>query len=447
MDTILRDAHQSLIATRMSTQDMLSALELLDNAGYNSLEVWGGATFDSCLRYLDEDPWERLRIIRKNVKNTKLAMLLRGQNILGYRHYPDDVLDSFVKHASKNGIDVFRVFDALNDLRNMEQSVRSIKAYGGILELCFCYTISEIHTIDYYSDLVRQMLAFEPDRIAIKDMAGILTPAVAQKLVTSIKSITDLPLHIHTHCTAGVAEMTCLVSVQAGADLIDTALSPFSNGTSQPATESMHIALSELGYDTGLNSAVLAQLADYFSEVKKKYVENGQFNPKVMQVEPRALTYQVPGGMLSNLLSQLKSQGQEHLFDAVMAETPKVRADLGYPPLVTPMSQMVGTQALMNVMAGERYVMISQEIKDYVSGYYGHPPMPISDEIRQKIIGDAPVISQRPADLLEPGMDEGRKILGSQARSEEDVLSYMLFPQQALDFFRKRDTPVEYALF
>lgn len=445
MDTILRDAHQSLIATRMSTRDMEPALELLDQAGYDSLEVWGGATFDASLRYLKEDPWERLRIIKQQVKNTKLAMLLRGQNVLGYRHYPDDVLDSFVKHAALNGIDVFRVFDALNDLRNMEQSVRSIKTYGGIAELSICYTISDFHTIDYFVDLTRRMLDLEPDRIAIKDMAGILTPAVARQLVTRIKAITDLPLHIHTHCTAGIAEMTYLVSVEAGADLIDTTLSPFSNGTSQPATESLNVALSELGYETGLDSAKLDQLADYFRTVKQKYVTSGLFNPKVMQVEPKALLYQVPGGMLSNLIAQLKSQGQEHLYDAVMAETPKVRADLGYPPLVTPMSQMVGTQALMNVMAGERYLMIPQEIKDYVMGYYGRPPAPISDEMRKKIIGDAEVITARPADLLEPGMEKAREELGAYGHNDEDVLSYALFPQQAMDYFKERAMPFAYA--
>ena len=350
MDTILRDSHQSLIATRMSTEDMLPAMPLLNKAGYDSLEVWGGATFDSCLRFLHEDPWERLRIVRKNCPDVKLAMLLRGQNLLGYKHYPDDVVDSFVKYSIKNGIDIFRVFDALNDVRNMEQSVRSIKKYGGTTELAICYTTSDVHTLDYYLKLTKELLEFEPDRIAIKDMAGILEPGMAYNLVSGIKKLTDLPVHIHTHCTAGIGEMAELMAAQAGADIIDTALSPFAGGTSQPATETMHITLEQMGYDTGLDLKILQQAADHFKEIKQKYADNKLFDPKVLAVEPQALIFQVPGGMLSNLMSQLKEAGQSSRYDEVLQEVPRVRAELGYPPLVTPMSQMVGTQAAMNVL-------------------------------------------------------------------------------------------------
>ena len=355
VDTVLRDAHQSLVATRMSTEQMVPILETMDRAGYFALEVWGGATFDSALRYLDEDPWGRLRIIRKHVKNTKLQMLLRGQNILGYKHYPDDVVESFVEKAIENGIDIIRVFDALNDTRNLEASMRAIKKYGGHAQACICYTISAIHTDAYYLNIVQEMLALGADSIAIKDMAGILTPANAYSLVKAIKSVTDIPIHVHTHTTSGIAEMTYLKAVEAGADIIDTAISPFSGGTSQPATESLVIALTELGYDCGLDLAVLKEVADYFRPIKEKFRSDGILNPKVMDVEPNTLLYQVPGGMLSNLLSQLKEAKQEDKYEKVLQEVPLVRAELGYPPLVTPLSQMVGTQAVMNVLSGERY--------------------------------------------------------------------------------------------
>lgn len=441
MDTILRDAHQSLVATRMSTEQMIPILETLDQAGYYALEVWGGATFDSALRYLDQDPWERLRIIRKHVKNTKLQMLLRGQNLLGYKHYPDDVVESFIEKAIENGIDIVRVFDALNDTRNLEKSMKAIKKYGGHAQACICYTISDVHTDDYYMALVKKMIAMGADSIAIKDMAGILTPANAYSLVKAIKSITDLPVQVHTHTTSGIAEMTYLKAIEAGADIIDTAISPFSGGTSQPATESVAIALEELGYDTGLDQDKLKEIADYFRPIKEEFRANGILNAKVMDVEPNTLLYQVPGGMLSNLLSQLKDAKQEDKYEQVLQEVPVVRAELGYPPLVTPLSQMVGTQAVMNILSGERYKMIPKEIKDYVKGLYGQPPAPISQEMTKKIIGDEEVLDVRPADLLEPKMAEYAAELGDLAESTEDVLMYALFPNLALPFLKKRKDP------
>ena len=441
VDTILRDAHQSLIATRMSTEQMLPILENLDEAGYYALEVWGGATFDACLRFLNEDPWERLRTIRKHVKKTKLQMLLRGQNILGYKHYPDDVVEAFVQKAIENGIDIVRVFDALNDLRNLETSMMAIKKYGGQCQACICYTISDIHTVDYYVKLAGEMEKMGADSIAIKDMSGILTPDTAYKLVKGIKGITNLPIEVHTHATSGISEMTYMKAVEAGADIIDTAVSTFSGGTSQPATESMAIVLSELGYDTGLDLKKIKYVADYLKPLKDQFRKDGILNPKVMDVEPDTLIYQVPGGMLSNLLSQLKDAHKEDKFEDVLREVPKVRAELGYPPLVTPLSQMVGTQALMNVLSGERYKMIPKEIKDYVKGLYGTPPGSISMEMKEKIIGDEDVLTMRPADLLAPAMENYRKELGLLAESTEDVLMYALFPTLALPFLKKRQDP------
>ena len=441
VDTILRDAHQSLIATRMSTEQMLPILENLDEAGYYALEVWGGATFDACLRFLNEDPWERLRTIRKHVKKTKLQMLLRGQNILGYKHYPDDVVEAFVQKAIENGIDIVRVFDALNDLRNLETSMMAIKKYGGQCQACICYTISDIHTVDYYVKLAGEMAKMGADSIAIKDMSGILTPDTAYKLVKGIKGITNLPIEVHTHATSGISEMTYMKAVEAGADIIDTAVSTFSGGTSQPATESMAIVLSELGYDTGLDLKKIKYVADYLKPLKDQFRKDGILNPKVMDVEPDTLIYQVPGGMLSNLLSQLKDAHKEDKFEDVLREVPKVRAELGYPPLVTPLSQMVGTQALMNVLSGERYKMIPTEIKDYVKGLYGTPPGSISMEMKEKIIGDEDVLTMRPADLLAPAMENYRKELGLLAESTEDVLMYALFPTLALPFLKKRQDP------
>lgn len=441
VDTILRDAHQSLIATRMSTEDMLPMLENLDDAGYYALEVWGGATFDACLRFLNEDPWERLRTIRKHVKKTKLQMLLRGQNILGYKHYPDDVVEAFVQKAIENGIDIVRVFDALNDLRNLETSMMAIKKYGGHCQACICYTISDIHTVDYYVNLAGEMVKMGADSIAIKDMSGILTPDTAYKLVKGIKGITKLPIEVHTHATSGISEMTYLKAIEAGADIIDTAVSTFSGGTSQPATESLAIVLKELGYDTGLNLDKIKIVADYLKPLKEKLRNDGILNPKVMDVEPDTLIYQVPGGMLSNLLSQLKDAKKEDKYMEVLKEVPKVRAELGYPPLVTPLSQMVGTQAVMNVLSGVRYKMIPNEIKDYVKGLYGTPPGPISKEMKEKIIGDEEVLTMRPADLIAPQMENYKKELGDLAESTEDVLMYALFPTLALPFLQKRKNP------
>ncbi len=441
MDTVLRDAHQSLIATRMTTEQMVPILETLDEAGYLSLEVWGGATFDACLRYLNEDPWERLRIIRQHVKHTKLQMLLRGQNLLGYKHYPDDIVETFIQKSIENGIDVIRVFDALNDMRNLEVSIKAIKKYGGECQCCICYTISDVHTIEYYMGLVQKMIELKVDSIAIKDMAGILTPDVAYNLVKAIKAVTAIPVEVHTHATAGISEMTYLKAAEAGADVIDTAISSLSGGTSQPATESVALALEGLGYDTGLNFEKLNEIADYFKGIKEVFVKEGIFNPKVMEVEPKTLLYQVPGGMLSNLLSQLKDAHKEELYYDVLREVPRVRADLGYPPLVTPISQMVGTQAVMNVMTKERYKLVPNEIKDYFKGLYGQPPAPVNPEIQKKIIGDEAVFTGRPADLLEPGLPELEKEYGQFVDSMEELLMIALFPQVALPYLKRKKDP------
>jgi oxaloacetate decarboxylase alpha subunit len=432
----------------MPTSDILPILETMDQAGYHALEVWGGATFDSSLRYLNEDPWERLRSIRKRVKNTKLQMLLRGQNLLGYKNYADDVVETFIQKSIENGIDIIRVFDALNDLRNLETSVKAIKKYGAHCQIAISYTTSKVHTVEYFTQLAKDMETLGADSICIKDMAGVLTPETAFELVTAIKAATSVPLEVHTHATSGISEMTYLKAVEAGADIIDTAISPFSGGTSQPATESMAIALQGLGYDTHLDLEKLSEIADYFAPIRDKFRAEGIYQAKVQDTEPKTLFYQVPGGMLSNLLSQLTEQGLASKYDAVLQEVPKVREDLGYPPLVTPLSQMVGTQALMNVISGERYKMIPNEIKDYVRGLYGKAPVPISKEIKEKIIGDEPQIEGRPADLIAPQMDEFAKEISQYAKSTEDVLSYALFPQQAKDFLGRRedkfyDVPVQ----
>ena len=441
VDTVLRDAHQSLFATRMTTAEMIPVLDLLDKAGYHALEVWGGATFDACLRYLDEDPWERLRTLRKGLKNTKLQMLLRGQNILGYKHYPDDVVETFIQKSIENGIDIIRVFDALNDVDNLTTSIKSINKYGAECQACICYTISEVHTVEYYVTLAKKLESMGAHSLAIKDMAGILTPSAAFELVTQLKKHLKIPIEMHTHATSGISEMTYLKSIEAGADVIDTCISTFAGGASQPATESMAISLQGLGYKVDLDFDVLNQIADYFIPIKEKYRQNGMLNPKIMDTDPNAIIYQIPGGMLSNLLSQLKDAKQEDKFYDVLKEVPRVRAELGYPPLVTPLSQMVGTQAVMNVISGQRYKMIPKEIKDYVKGLYGHSPAPISDEIKQLIIGDVPVETRRPADLLSPGMGTYATEAGQYAKSVEDVLSYALFPAIALPFLKKKYAP------
>lgn len=441
METILRDGQQSQIATRMPIEDMVPILETLDSCGYESLEVWGGATYDSCLRFLNEDPWERLRTIRSHVKSTKLQMLLRGQNLLGYHNYADDIVESFVKKSVENGIDVLRIFDALNDTRNLTTSIRAAKEAGGEVQAAICYTTSEVHTIRYFVSLVNEMERAGADSICIKDMAGVLTPDVAYELVSEIKNATSLPLELHTHGTAGIAQMTLLKAVEAGADIIDTCMSPLAEGTSQPCSESMAIALEGLGYDTGLDLGPMEEVAKALLPVRDGFLASGVLNPKVLGVDPKALLYKVPGGMLSNLLNQLKEMHIEDRYGEVLAEVPRVRADMGYPPLVTPLSQMVGTQAMMNVISGERYKIVPSEIRDYVHGMYGRPPVSISKEIREKIIGDDEVITCRPADLIEPQMPKLREEISQYARSEEDVLSYALFPEQARDFLGRREDP------
>ena len=440
-ETVLRDGQQSLIATRMPTSDMLPILKTMDQAGYHALEMWGGATFDACLRFLNEDPWERLRAIRKEVKNTKLQMLLRGQNLLGYKNYADDVVADFVTKSVENGIDILRLFDALNDVRNLETAIRATKAAGGHCQTAISYTTSQIHTVDYFVDLANKMANLGADSICIKDMAGVLTPQTGYELVSRIKDAVDLPLEVHTHATSGIAEMTYLKVAEAGADIIDTAISSFAGGTSQPATESVAIALEDCGFTTGLDLQKVAEIAEHFNPVRDRFREEGLLNPKVKDIEPKTLIYQVPGGMLSNLLSQLTEQGLQDKYEEVLAEVPKVRADLGYPPLVTPLSQMVGTQALMNVISGERYKLVPSEIKDYVKGLYGQSPAPISEEIKETIIGDAEVITVRPADLLVPQLPAFREQIAEYAKSEEDVLMYALFPQQAQDFLGRREDP------
>ena len=441
METILRDGQQSQIATRMPIEDMVPVLEGLDVCGFESMEVWGGATFDSCLRFLNEDPWERLRTIRAHVKHTKLQMLLRGQNLLGYRNYADDVVEALVRKSIENGIDVVRIFDALNDTRNLMTSIRAAKEAGGEVQAAICYTTSDVHTVDYFVDLAREMERAGADSICIKDMAGVLTPVVASELVAGIKAATSVPLQVHTHGTAGIAQMTLLKSVEAGADIIDTCMSPLAEGTSQPCSESMAIVLEGLGYDTGLDLRPMEGVASALLPVRDRFLESGVLNPKVMGVDPKALLYKVPGGMLSNLLNQLKEMRIEDRYAEVLAEVPRVRADMGFPPLVTPLSQMVGTQAMMNVVSGERYKIVPSEIRDYVHGMYGRPPVPIADDVREKIIGDDEVVTCRPADLLEPAMPRLREEIARYARSEEDVLSYALFPEQARDFLGRREDP------
>lgn len=437
-ETVLRDAHQSLIATRMRTEDMLPIAEKLDNVGYHSLEVWGGATFDSCLRFLNEDPWERLRVLRKAFKNTKLQMLLRGQNLLGYKHYADDVVEEFVKKSVENGIDIIRIFDALNDPRNLKTAIKATKNAGGHAQATISYTVSPVHNIDYYVKLAKELENMGADSICIKDMSGILLPYTAEELVRKVKGEVKVPIQIHSHFTSGIANQTYMKAIEAGADIIDTAISPLGMGTSQPATESMVASLKGSPYDPGLDMNLLLEISEYFKGLRDKYVKEGLLNPKVLEVNAKTLKYQVPGGMLSNLVSQLQSQGALDKFDEVLEEVPKVREDLGYPPLVTPMSQMVGTQAVFNVVLGERYKMIPTEVKNYVKGLYGKPTVPINEEIKKKIIGDEKVFTGRPADLLEPELDGLREDIKEYMEQEEDVLSYALFPQVAIDYFKYR---------
>lgn len=438
-ETVLRDANQSLIATRMPFSDFEGILEVLDNAGYHSLECWGGATFDSCLRYLSENPWERLRKIKAKVKKTKLQMLLRGQNILGYKHYPDDVVRKFVAHAAQNGMDIFRIFDALNDFRNIETAVDETLKQGKHAQGCICYTISPIHNIEKYVEMGKQLESMGVNSICIKDMAGIMGPGEAYELVKALKQSVKLPIVLHTHSTTGLGPLTYMKAVEAGCDVIDTAISSFGGGTSQPPTETLNYALKQLGYETGLNDKLLKEINDYFKPIQEKYVKSGKLDPFVMGTKTDALVYQVPGGMLSNLIAQLKAQNAMDRFDEVLAEIPNVRKDLGYPPLVTPMSQMVGVQAVANVLAGERYKNISKEVKAYIHGEYGRAPGEVSPELIKKVLGDEKPITTRFADTLEPAFEKTKKELGSKARNDEDVLSYIAFPQIAEKFFKERE--------
>lgn len=437
-ETVLRDGHQSLIATRMRTDEMLPVLEMMDKVGYHSLEMWGGATFDSCLRFLDEDPWERLRIIKSKLKNTKLQMLLRGQNILGYKNYADDVVEEFVRLSIKNGVDIIRIFDALNDLRNIETAVKATKKYGGHAQGTVVYTISPVHNTEAYVDLAKKVQDMGCDSLCIKDMSGILTPYYGFELIKALKQHITIPIQLHTHFTSGMTDMTYLKAIEAGVDVIDTALSPFGLGTSQPPTEPMVATLKGTDYDTGLDLELLCEIAEHFKKIKEKYIANGIMNVNVFNVDTNVLSYQVPGGMLSNLMSQLKQANAMDKYNEVLKEVPRVREDLGYPPLVTPSSQFVGTQAVFNVVSGSRYKMIPNEIKDYVKGKYGKSSVPISEEIKKTIIGDDEVITCRPADLLEPQLETIKQEMKEYYEQEEDVLSYAVFPQVALKFFKDR---------
>ncbi len=437
-DTILRDAHQSQAATRMRLDEMLPAAPMLDSVGYYSLECWGGATFDACLRFLNEDPWERLRALKRAMPNTKLQMLFRGQNILGYKHYADDVVDNFVKKSIENGIDIIRIFDALNDLRNLEQAVKSCKKYGGIAECAISYTTSPVHTLDYFVELARQMEQMGADVICIKDMANLLLPYEAYTLVKRIKEKVSVPIHLHTHNTTGTGDMTLLKAIEAGVDIVDTALSPLGNGTSQPATEPLVATLKGTEYDTGLDLNLLSEISKHFRKVADRLERDGWLDKKVLRVDTNTLLYQVPGGMLSNLIGQLKQAGKEDKLMEVLAEVPRVREDFGYPPLVTPTSQIVGTQAVFNVIAGERYKMVTKESKALLRGEYGRLPAPVNEEVRKKCIGDAPVITHRPADDIPPEYGKYKAEIKDIMEQEEDVLSYALFPQVAMKFFEKR---------
>jgi len=441
VDTALRDGPQSLIATRITTEEVLAAAKDMDDAGYYAMEVWGGATFDACLRFLNEDPWERLREIRKVCKKTKLQMLFRGQNILGYHHYADDVVDKFVQKSIENGIDIIRVFDALNDIRNLKSAVEATKKYGGHCQIALSYTTSPIHTIEYYVNLAKEVEKLGAHSLCIKDMAGVLLPEDAYELISKLKANTKLPIELHSHCTGGICQLTYMKAIEAGVDIIDTALSPFSDGTSQPTTEAFNYALKGTKYDPKLNQEALDRAAATLSKTKQKYLDNGTLNPKSLGVNPNILKYQVPGGMLSNLMSQLKAQGAMDKYDEVLKEVPRVRKDMGYPPLVTPLSQMVGTQAVMNVITGERYKMVPKEIKDYLHGNYGAAPAPVDEAIKKQIIGDDEVITCRPADLIAPEFEAYKEKYKDLAKTDEDVLSIALFENVAIKFLEEKYNP------
>jgi hypothetical protein len=437
-ETVLRDAHQSLFATRMTTEEMLPIIDKMDAIGYRSVECWGGATFDSCLRFLHEDPWQRLRLLKQGFKNTKLQMLFRGQNILGYNHYADDVVEYFVQKSVANGIDILRIFDCLNDLRNLETAVNACKKEGAEAQIALSYTLGDAYTLEYWVGLAKRIEEMGADSICIKDMSGLLTPYEAYDLVKALKESTKLPIDIHTHYTSGVASMTLLKAIEAGADIIDTAISPLALGTSQPATEVMVQTLKGTPYDTGLNIEKLSEIAKYFTKIREKYIANGLLSPKLLGVNINTLRYQVPGGMLSNLLKQLTEAHKEDLLPDVLEEVARVRKDFGEPPLVTPSSQIVGTQAVMNVLMHQRYKMVPKESRKLVMGEFGQSVRPVNPEIQKQIIGDEKPITCRPADLIPPQLPKFEEEVGPWKQQEEDVLSYALFPQVALDFFKYR---------
>ena len=439
-ETVLRDAHQSLIATRMTTEEMLPIVPAMDKIGYNAVECWGGATFDACLRFLKEDPWDRLRKLKAGFKNTPLQMLFRGQNILGYKPYADDVVEYFVQKSVANGIDVVRIFDCLNDLRNLETAVKATVKEGGHAQVALSYTLGDAYTLDYWMKKAKGVEEMGANSICIKDMSGLLIPKAATELVSALKSATDLPIEIHTHYTSGVASMTLMKAVEAGADIIDTAISPFALGTSQPATEVMVEAFKDTPYDTGLDLDKLAEIAEYFAPIRQKYIDNGRLDPKVLGVNIKTLMYQVPGGMLSNLIGQLKEQGKSDKLQEVLEEVPRVRKDLGEPPLVTPSSQIVGTQAVFNVLMGERYKVVTDQTKDLLLGKYGKTEKPFNPEVVEKALGDrkSEAISCRAADLIEPQLPEMEKAVAPYKQQDEDTLSYALFPQVAVEYFKYR---------
>lgn len=442
VETVLRDAHQSLLATRMTTDQMLPIVDKMDKVGYHAVECWGGATFDACLRFLKEDPWERLRKLRAGFKNTKLQMLFRGQNILGYNHYADDVVEYFVQKSIANGIDIIRIFDCLNDIRNLETAVKATKKEGGHAQIALCYTLGDAYTLDYWKNIASEIESMGADSLCIKDMAGLLTPYAATELVTALKQGTKLPIDLHTHYTSGVASMTYLKAVEAGCDIIDCAMSPLALGTSQPATEVMVETFRGTKYDTGYDQNLLAEITDYFTPIREEALKSGLLNPKVLGVNIKTLQYQVPGGMLSNLVSQLKEAGQEDKYRAVLEEIPRVRKDFGEPPLVTPSSQIVGTQAVLNVVMGERYKTLTKEAKDMLVGKYGRTTVPVNAEIQKKALdslGMKEPITYRPADDLEPSLAKFEKEMAQYKQQDEDVLSYALFPQVATEFFKYRE--------
>lgn len=438
VDTCLRDGHQSLFATRMTTEEICSVLDEMDNAGYYALEVWGGATFDACISFLNEDPWERLRLIRQKCKKTKLQMLLRGQNILGYKHYADDIVEKFVERSIANGIDIIRVFDALNDIRNLKTAVDATKKYGGICQIALSYTTSPVHTVEYYVRLAQEVEKMGADSLCIKDMAGVLLPDDAYDLVSQLKKNTALPIELHGHCTAGTASMAYQSAIKAGVDIIDTALSPLSGGTSQPSTESFQYAFKGTKYDPGLNLDLLKKAADKLSKIKDRYLQNGLLNPKALTPNPSILKYQLPGGMLSNLMNQLKQQNAMDRYEEVLKEVPVVRREMGYPPLVTPLSQMIGIQSVFNVLTHERYKIVPNEIKDYLHGYYGKSPARVAEDVKKKIIGDDKVITYRPADDIPPQFAELKEKYKDLVKCDEDVLTCALFEAKAVKFLKKK---------